>query len=106
MKGADLVLGFCHGDQREGTVRCVPSNLAAHLAVEPAADEGAGDAGEGQEVVSFAFVAPVEAAAAGEPGHGCSIVQRCLPNRWEVSMPLRAMRWVMPRSRNQRRRWE
>jgi hypothetical protein len=70
VKGADLVLGFCHGDQREGTVRCVPSNLAAHLAVEPAvADEGAGDAGEGQEVVSFAFVAPVEAAA-GEPGHG------------------------------------
>ena len=34
------------------------------------ADEGAGDAGEGEEVVGFAFVAAVEAAAAGEPGHG------------------------------------
>lgn len=33
-------------------------------------DEGAGDASEGEEVVGFAFVASVEAAAAGEPGHG------------------------------------
>jgi hypothetical protein len=33
------------------------------------ADEGAGDAREGEEVVGFAFVASVEAAAAGEPGH-------------------------------------
>lgn len=29
VKGADLALGFCHGDQREGTLRCVPSNAAA-----------------------------------------------------------------------------
>lgn len=34
------------------------------------ADEGAGDASEGEEVFGFAFVAAVEAAAAGEPGHG------------------------------------
>jgi len=34
------------------------------------ADEGAGDACEGQEVVGLAFVSAVEAAAAGEPGHG------------------------------------
>jgi len=34
------------------------------------ADEGAGDAGEGQEVLGFAFVAAVESAAAGKPGHG------------------------------------
>jgi hypothetical protein len=32
--------------------------------------EGAGDAGEGEEVVGLAFVASVEAAAADEPGHG------------------------------------
>jgi hypothetical protein len=34
------------------------------------ADEGAGDTGEGEEVVGFAFVASVESAAAGKPGHG------------------------------------
>jgi hypothetical protein len=34
------------------------------------ADEGAGDAGEGQEVLGFPFVPAVEAAAASEPGHG------------------------------------
>ena len=33
------------------------------------ADEGAGDAGEGQEVVGFALVAAVEAAASSEPCH-------------------------------------
>jgi hypothetical protein len=33
------------------------------------ADQGAGDAGEGEEVVCFAFVAAVESAAACEPGH-------------------------------------
>lgn len=33
-------------------------------------DEGAGDAGEGEEVLGFAFVASVEAAAAGKPGRG------------------------------------
>ena len=38
---------------------------------EPAvADEGAGDAREGEEVVGFALVASVETAAACEPGHG------------------------------------
>jgi hypothetical protein len=40
------------------------------LAGEPAVtDEGAGDAREGQEVVGFAFVAPVESTAGGKPGH-------------------------------------
>lgn len=34
------------------------------------ADEGAREAGEGEEVLSLAFVAAVESAAAGEPGHG------------------------------------
>jgi len=34
------------------------------------ADQGAGDAGEGEEVVGFAFVAAVQSSAAGEPGHG------------------------------------
>jgi len=33
------------------------------------ADEGAGDAGEGQEVFGFALVAAVQSAASGEPGH-------------------------------------
>ncbi len=33
-------------------------------------DEGRGYAGEGKEVFSLAFVAAVESAAAGEPGHG------------------------------------
>lgn len=69
------------------------------------ADEGAGDAGEGEEVVGFAFVAAVESAAAGEPGHGAFHGHRWRPSRWEDSIPLRAMRWVMPRSRNHRRRW-
>src|SRR5687768_14117076 len=34
------------------------------------ADEGAGDGGEGEEVFGLAFVAAVQAAAAGQPGHG------------------------------------
>ncbi|WP_406066905.1 helicase associated domain-containing protein [Streptomyces sp. NBC_01077] len=34
------------------------------------ADEGTGDGCEGEEVLCFAFVASVESAAAGEPGHG------------------------------------
>jgi len=34
------------------------------------ADEGAGDGGEGQEVLGFVFVAAAESAAAAEPGHG------------------------------------
>jgi len=33
------------------------------------ADEGAGDAGEGQEVFGFPLVAAVQSAASGEPGH-------------------------------------
>ncbi len=33
------------------------------------ADEGASDAGEGQEVLGFALVAAVQSAASGEPGH-------------------------------------
>ncbi|MGY3062860.1 hypothetical protein ACVWZD_007158 [Streptomyces sp. TE3672] len=47
---------------------------------EPAvADEGAGDAGEGEEVLGFAFVAAVESAAAGEPGRWVGRAVRCLP---------------------------
>jgi hypothetical protein len=34
------------------------------------ADEGAGNAREGEEVLGFALVASMESAAAGEPGHG------------------------------------
>lgn len=34
------------------------------------ADQGAGDAGEGEEVVGLAFVAAVQTSASGEPGHG------------------------------------
>ena len=34
------------------------------------ADEGAGDAGEGEEVLGFALVASVETSTPGEPGHG------------------------------------
>lgn len=33
------------------------------------ADEGAGDAGEGEEVLGLALVAAVQSAASGEPGH-------------------------------------
>lgn len=33
------------------------------------ADEGAGDAGEGQEVLGLALVAAVQSAASSEPGH-------------------------------------
>jgi len=33
------------------------------------ADEGAGDGGEGQEVLSLAFVAAVQTATAAQPGH-------------------------------------
>ncbi|MBB4796205.1 hypothetical protein BJY54_006909 [Streptomyces nodosus] len=36
----------------------------------PVTDEGAGDAGEGQEMAGFAFVASVETSASGKPGHG------------------------------------
>ncbi len=57
-------------------------------------DEGAGDAGEGQEVFGFAFVAAVEAATASEPGKVRSTVQRWRPSRCEDSMPLRAIRCV------------
>lgn len=32
--------------------------------------EGCGDGGEGEEVFRLAFVAAVEASAAGQPGHG------------------------------------
>jgi hypothetical protein len=34
------------------------------------ADEGCGDADEGEEVLGLAFVAAVQAAASGQPGHG------------------------------------
>lgn len=34
------------------------------------ADESCGNADEGEEVLSFALVAAVQAAAAGQPGHG------------------------------------
>lgn len=54
----------------EGTVQALAAELELISFGESSADEGAGDAGEGEEVVGFAFVAAVEAAAAGEPGHG------------------------------------
>jgi hypothetical protein len=38
------------------------------LAPSEVADEGGGDADEGQEVLGFAFVAAVEAAADAQPG--------------------------------------
>lgn len=44
--------------------------LPVHTDESAVADEGHGYAGEGKEVFSLAFVAAVESAAAGEPGHG------------------------------------
>lgn len=49
---------------------CVRWHVGESGSESAVADEGAGDAGEGEEVVGLAFVASVEAAAAGEPGHG------------------------------------
>lgn len=68
------------------------------------ADGGCGYADEGKEVVGLAFITVVEASAASQ-NTVLSITHRCRPSRWEDSMPLRAMRWRMPRSRSQRRRW-
>ena len=44
--------------------------LPVHTDKSAVADEGCGYAGEGEEVFCLAFVAAVESAAAGEPGHG------------------------------------
>ncbi|GGQ97198.1 hypothetical protein GCM10010267_69160 [Streptomyces griseorubens] len=59
-------------------------------------DEGCGYADEGEEVFGLAFVAAVQTAAAGQPG------DRSFD---EDSVPLRAMRWRMRRSRSHFRRW-
>ena len=57
-----------------------PSDLEVISFGESAvADEGAGDAGEGQEVVGFALVAAVQASASGEPGRWVGRAVRCLP---------------------------
>src|SRR5699024_3018019 len=69
------------------------------------ANQCAGDAGEGQEVVGFAFVAAVQAAAPASQAMVRSTCYRYRPNRFEYSTPLRARRWTIPRSRSQRRRW-
>jgi hypothetical protein len=49
------------------------------------ADEGAGDAGEGEEVLGFAFVAAVESTASGEPGHRARILQQAVKLRTAVT---------------------
>jgi hypothetical protein len=43
---------------------------ARRLPKSAVVDEAGGDRGEGQEVLGLAFVAAVESAAAGHPGHG------------------------------------
>lgn len=73
---------------------------------EPArADEGAGDAGERQEVVGIAFVGAVGAGQATSQDMVRSMVHRCRPSRCEILMPLRAMRCRIPRWDIHCRRW-
>lgn len=106
LQGSDPVLGFCHGDQGGRALSRAPSNYRVSRCWRArVADEGVGDAGEGEEVVGFAFVAAVESSAAGEPGRGAFDGPAvAAARRSEDSVPLRAMRWVVPCKRSHRRK--
>jgi len=61
-----------------GAQTSVPAELEVISFGESAvADEGAGDAGEGEKVLGLAFVAAVESSAAGEPGRWVGRAVRC-----------------------------
>lgn len=55
---------------RRRALRLGPRSDVISFGESAVADAGAGDAGEGGQMLGLAFVAAVESAAAGESGHG------------------------------------